>query len=280
MEINNVGYKFTHGTNFCINRPKGSGDYAILFLRTGAFFTIDGRETEAVPQSFIMYKKGTPQFFRANGDVFINDWLHFDLTPSEEIEIERMGVPFDTPVALGDITFFSKTIKSMYQEKYSIGAYKNKTLELYFKLIMIKLSERINSYGTQAESPYYERLAALRADIYNKPDKERSVDSMAQSLSLSSSYFQHLYKRLFDVSVVSDIINARVERAQYLLSSTDYNISRIAVECGYKNDVHFMRQFKKEVGVTPSKYRKENGISFCQKEKRFQKAPFFIPQNS
>ena len=84
MEINNVGYKFTHKKGFFINRPNGSGDYVILFLRTGAVFTLGGCDVEAFPNSFILYKKGTPQFFRANSDSFVNDWIHFDLEENEE----------------------------------------------------------------------------------------------------------------------------------------------------------------------------------------------------
>ena len=111
MTINNAGYKFTHANSFRVDRPYGSGDYIILFLRTGAVFTLGGMETEVDPQSFILYRKGTPQIYRANETFFINDWLHFDLTAAEEKKIESMGIPFDTPTKLDDITFFSKIIK-------------------------------------------------------------------------------------------------------------------------------------------------------------------------
>ena len=261
MKINNVGYKFVHEKNFYINRPNGSGDYAILFLRTGAVFTLQGQEVEASPQSFILYKKGTPQFFRANADQFINDWIHFDLSPEEEKRICKMGIPFDSPVRIDDITFFSRTIKNMYQEKYSVNPCKDMTLALYLELIVVKLYERLHSPAPTVKSLHYERLAGLRARIYNEPSDEWNVQNMARSVALSDSYFQHLYKKVFGTSVVADVIASRIERAQYLLLSTDYSVTRIAQECGYKSDVHFMRQFKEEVGLSPTKYRKSGAIS-------------------
>ncbi|HCL04174.1 MAG TPA: AraC family transcriptional regulator, partial [Lachnoclostridium phytofermentans] len=46
--------------------------------------------------------------------------------------------------------------------------------------------------------------------------------------------------------------------AKDLLSKTNMPIKEVANECGYKNEVHFMRQFKSIVGVTPSEYRKNS----------------------
>ena len=33
------------------------------------------------------------------------------------------------------------------------------------------------------------------------------------------------------------------------------SISSLAAFCGYDNELHFMRQFKKGTGMTPSQYR-------------------------
>ena len=276
MEINNVGYKFTHKKGFFINRPNGSGDYVILFLRTGAVFTLGGCDVEAFPNSFILYKKGTPQFFRANSDSFVNDWIHFDLDENEENKLREMGIPFDSPTELGDITFFSKIIKTMYQEKYSVNRYKDKTLSLYFDLISVKLAEKLNPSTPQIKNNHYEKLAELRARIYNYPSEEWNVSEMARSVALSESYFQHLYKDVFETSIIADVIASRIERAQFLLSSTHYSIGRIANECGYKNDVHFMRQFKREVGVSPSEYRNSASLSENEVGRMRDKAPYKI----
>lgn len=280
MEINNVGYKFVHGGKFSINRPRGSGDYAILFLRTEAIFTLRGADIQADAQSFILYKKGTPQFFRANGESFVNDWVHFSLDGEEENRITEMGIPFDTPVRIGDISFFSKIVKSMYQEKYSANPLKDETLNLYMELIFIKLAEALRFPSSEKHNPHYGKIAEIRAKIFNDPAAEWTVDAIAETLALSRSYFQHLYKRFFGTNISSDIISARIERAQYLLSSTDYGVAYIARECGYKNDVHFMRQFKKEVGITPTEFRKENGTLLNSKYKDEQKAPYFIPHTT
>lgn len=276
MNINNVGYRFTHGNSFRISRPKGSGDYLLLFLRTGAVFTLAGGEVETPPRSFILYRKGTPQFYRASGEQFVNDWLHFDLTPEEAQRIDDLGIPFDTPTSCENIAFFSGIIKSMYQEKYSVNPCKETTLALYFQLIITKLTEQIRLPALQIRAPHYEKLSQLRERIYNTPESAWTVDEMAEQTALSTSYFAHLYKKTFGVGAMADVIKARVERAQYLLSSTENAVGQVAAECGYKNEVHFMRQFKDEVGITPSAYRKQCLLSSKELRKGEQKAPYCL----
>jgi len=40
-----------------------------------------------------------------------------------------------------------------------------------------------------------------------------------------------------------------------MISSTDRNLTDIAVDCGFYDSSHFYRVFKKFTGYTPKKYR-------------------------
>ena len=74
--------------------------------------------------------------------------------------------------------------------------------------------------------------------------------------SIKSSHFQHLYKQFFDTTCIQDIIRARIRYAQLYLCISEMTVSSLAAFCGYDNELHFMRQFKKVTGMTPSQYRK------------------------
>jgi AraC family transcriptional regulator of arabinose operon len=52
------------------------------------------------------------------------------------------------------------------------------------------------------------------------------------------------------------MIGSRLEFAKYLLENGSQPIASVSLMCGYENDTHFMRQFKKFTGKTPSQYRK------------------------
>lgn len=261
MDIHNAGFGYCHPTDFQISRPKGSGDYLLLILKSRAYFTFDGIEKAVNENTVILFEKGIPQIYRAADEQFRNDWIHFEPTAEELDYIAGMDVPFNTPIPLSDTTSLSEIIKSIYREKFSVACHRAESMELYFRLLILKINECMLENLLAAPMPHYDRLSRLRAEIYNEPERGRSVKSIAEELALSCSYLQHLYKRIFGVSVTSDIIAARVDRAKYLLSGTAYTVNVIAEMCGYNNDVHFMRQFKSAVGITPTEYRKRFRLS-------------------
>lgn len=264
MQINNIGYNHCHDADFRIHRPDGSGDNLLLLVKTSAIFTFSGIETVTQPNSFILYKEGEPQFYRAYGAQFSNDWFHFSMTDSDNDFMEALDIPFNKIVCLEDINGLSLLIKNMSYEQYSSNMFKTDSIELYMKLFFIKLSEAIHSTGGSRSGTHYDKLAILRSQIYNMPYNEWSVDWLSHQLTMSRSYFQHLYKETFGISVMNDVIRSRVEHAKYLLSTTDISITKIAQMCGYKCELHFMRQFKSRMDMTPSEYRiavsEENGF--------------------
>ncbi len=81
---------------------------------------------------------------------------------------------------------------------------------------------------------------------------------MARELHLSSGYLQALYKTMFGSSCMEDVILQRLKNAQDQLVSTSKSVREIAEDCGYNNVEHFCRQFRKFLGLSPSRYRREH----------------------
>jgi AraC family transcriptional regulator of arabinose operon len=78
---------------------------------------------------------------------------------------------------------------------------------------------------------------------------------MAEIVNLSESRFYVIYKTLFKTTPNQDLIVARMDYAKSLLAQNkNVAITDVAQECGYANEFHFIRIFKKNVGMTPKKY--------------------------
>lgn len=256
MQINNIGYNHCHDADFQIQRATGSGDYLLLLLKTPAVFTLIGADLLTAADSFMLYRKGTPQLYRAYGAQFANDWFHFSLSDAELEFWEALDIPFDTVTPIGDLNGLSLIVKNMCYENYSCNLHKADSVELYMKLFFLKLSEKLHSARQDGSGSYYEKMSILRSQIYNMPYHDWSIEGLAHQLTMSKSYFQHLYKQIFGVSAMNDVIRSRIEHAKYLLSTTDIHITQIAEMCGYKSELHFMRQIKARMQMTPSEYRK------------------------
>ncbi len=87
-------------------------------------------------------------------------------------------------------------------------------------------------------------------------DTELSVHKIAKTLFLSENYLCSLYKKEVGTTLNKSIINARMERAKRLLMQDD-KLYEVALQVGFSDPNYFSAVFKKQIGVTPSGYRRQ-----------------------
>lgn len=127
--------------------------------------------------------------------------------------------------------------------------------ELLIQMIAEMLQNAQKGTLTYSEQMHYDDLAMLRNEIYQFPENDWSVTLCCQKLNISSSYFQRIYRNTFGVSCAHDIQKSKLDHAKRLLLNTTDTLQTIARKCGYDYS-HFMRTFKKEIGMTPTEYRR------------------------
>ena len=109
----------------------------------------------------------------------------------------------------------------------------------------------------EPENPrLYRQLLLIREEMQQHPESDWNVQKLCEQTHISRSYLQRMYKRYFGKSVFEELIDFRLQKAKDLLGSTEFPISQIAELCGYETYAHFAKQFKAQVGVTPSAFRK------------------------
>ena len=123
-------------------------------------------------------------------------------------------------------------------------------------LIQLLIQGQAAPRKKEASVPHFEKLAALRAEIYQHPEEDWSIQEICERLCISRPYFHRIYQAAFDVTCTQDVIDSRILRAKQLLETTEEPIADISALCGFETDVYFMRQFKRHVGMTPTVYRR------------------------
>lgn len=116
---------------------------------------------------------------------------------------------------------------------------------------------RIFNYNISESNmnPQFEKLCMLRGRIMKNPELPWGIDDIADSLYLSKSYLQKIYKSYFGKSIIEEMIEFRIEKAKELLAKTNMTVTDISKECGYSSYNYFVRQFKMSEGISPSEYR-------------------------
>jgi AraC family transcriptional regulator of arabinose operon len=257
MHVGAVGYNYRHEEGFVMDKPQGSGCYFMLLIKEPALFTINGVETEVKKNSFVLFSPHTPHSYRAKNKVYADDWIFLGMEEGDEKIFSQLGIPTDEIVCLGNIDELSQTVKHIAFEHYSNEEGHELIEQHYFEILLIRLGRMIKngSLGHDAVTDKHTRLMALRNMIYGVPDWVGDVDNLASFMNMSRSGFQHLYKKIFGVSVMEDIVESRIVRAKNLLRSTNLSVKEIGEKSGYTNAYSFMRQFKERVGMTPTQYR-------------------------
>lgn len=252
IKLHTLGIGFAHDGNFLIDRPNGSGDSLILIFKTAAMVKLNNDVFYATAGSAVVFSPEFHQHYGACGDEYINHWVHFDFE-GDTAFLRRIGLQLNTLITPPDIASAERILELLSIESVSDAYNSQESTDLLLRLLLTKLAD-----GSEKgeSSPYRSALRELRAAIYRAPSEPHTIDDIAASLSLSASHFQHLYKREFGISCYEDIIAARHEMAKYYLRTTGLPIKKIAELCGFENDVHFMRQFKKRNRLTATEYRK------------------------
>lgn len=142
--------------------------------------------------------------------------------------------------------------ESLLLEKYCEKPYKDQFLlnEVYNLLIIlyrINPSARNKSNGQMIRIQQY--IDAEYADIVN-------VKQIADAFYLSAGHLSRAFKAFSGYSPVEYLVNTRLYHAQQLLINTSVQISEICGAVGFGDTNHFIRQFKKKFGISPSAFRK------------------------
>lgn len=93
-------------------------------------------------------------------------------------------------------------------------------------------------------------------------DLNLSTDTLAEVVSLSSSYARRVYRQIRGRSLGEYIRSKRLEEARRLLLSSRQRIADIAHHTGFPNESYFATLFRRQHGVSPNQYRSERGPEF------------------
>lgn len=257
MKISRVNINCRRGTpvnGIC------SSEYTFVFIRTPAVFRTGGNEHRCTGKSVIIYKSGTPMFYRSAENIPLQlDSISFKMNAEDLRFFSELDIPFDTPIYPSETVTLQNILKTMQTELICDEKLGEKFSDHAMRLILINISIQLHrkDMTKSQDIPYYNRLMAIRKEIYDKPMHRWSIDDICAELGISRTYFHRIYQSAFGVTCMQDVIESRLTSAADMLINTNYSIGCIAELCGYESDSYFMRQFKKHTGCTPSEYRRK-----------------------
>lgn len=102
----------------------------------------------------------------------------------------------------------------------------------------------------------------LLCDDFFADTAGRSAKQLADILQISERQLNRSLMEIYGMSFQQKLVHSRMERAAWLLRTTDKSVCQIAESVGYDAESGLYKEFRKRFGMTPQQYRNQNKIKF------------------
>lgn len=225
--------------------------------------TIDGRKVKRTVTrgSVSITPAGMPHTVRCEGSSETTTVIFLDAAIMAQAASSIAGV--ETPEVAPQIAIEDDLIRSIGEALDSELESGRATPKLYIESLTTALSTHIIAkYATSelkgrvpgALTPVQRR----RSIDFMKENLARTISlgELAESACMSKYHFAKSFKLSLGVAPHQYLVRLRVERARQLLAGERMSIDEVANSVGYADTSHFVQQFRRHLGVTPSHYRR------------------------
>lgn len=254
ITVDYCGYHTHNPDRDLIYRPSGTLNYLfLLVLSPMTFYFSDQSSTRAKPGSCILYEPGIYQCYQAEQE-FFNSYVHFSCKE----------LPLSINQIHKNILFYPENpeelnwlLKKIYQEFLNGLPEALEMLELYIRqlLILIQRSQNPQSIPQKENQNLYPEFLTVRSRMLANCEQPWTIEQLCQFLNLGKSQFYKYYELFFHSTPKDELIQARLQKAKYLMTNEAVTIQQAAYASGFQNICHFNRLFKAQCGCTPTQYR-------------------------
>jgi len=139
--------------------------------------------------------------------------------------------------------------KHLHQLKHTqAGPVEQMLLDVYHKYLQENSTKKAPAWAKELKEMIQDQLDT---------NLSLSLQQASDELEINPAYLSREFSKYFeDLSFGEYIRKLRIEKAIHLMDTTSYPLTDIAYLTGFSDQSHFTRIFKKQVGQTPTIYRK------------------------
>ena len=100
------------------------------------------------------------------------------------------------------------------------------------------------------------RIELIISQIETQTSTRWNTKTLAKLVGLSPSRFRHLFKQETGTSPTQYLKDFRLKKAEFMLRTSFLSVKQIVKQVGIRSNTHFVHDFRKAYGMTPTAYRR------------------------
>ena len=191
-------------------------------------------------------------------------WLEFDGLRVAE-HLNGAGLGFSQPIYRSGDPALAESVQNrmMYIAEHSDASTLHLIGHLFLFLdALIQSSATRGTEGARLRDYYIQEAVTYIEQNYRR---NLTVEEIAGVCKLNRNYFSKIFKESMGCTPQEFLIRMRLAKATELMRTSDTPIKDISVVCGYPNQLHFSRAFKKRFGISPREWRNQNKLHHAKR---------------
>ena len=172
------------------------------------------------------------------------------------------GLSIDNPVYRSSDPYYTDQMKDsmLYMAQHAEETTFNLISHLYRFLDCLtrSSSSRMTPAANTMRSQYLGRAFTF---IHQNFQNDITVSDIAEFCKIHRNYLGKIFRDQLGTSPQEFLITYRMNKADRLLRTTRLSIKDIGNAVGYPDQLHFSRAFKNVYGLSPSQWRKREGVA-------------------
>jgi len=261
LHSNDITLWFTpeqHQNRYCWNSNRhNNAEYELHIILNGSCrIGVEARQYVLQQQEAILIAPGQYHHPQASPGAFEHFSLTFLVSAGPLRDMLQKLVPSCRIISV--TPELAAICRQLFQEQASAGAFQQAFVQAYLTLVILHLFRNLHlSEGSVPRSHTEEAARTPRIDGFFERHLSENITScdLAQYLHLSRRQLARVLQDAYGMGFQEKLIQARMDRASWLLRSTEQPVIDIANAVGYTSESAFYHIFRKHFGTTPHQYR-------------------------
>lgn len=195
-----------------------------------------------------------PDFFlgMSENNKLISDFLYYLKTATLENIQPKFTLPHE------DIIFVDTVFKRIMSEFKSTKTGKEEVIKECVSVLLSLFARVYFEEKAEALTLEYNRNSVLHCIEYikNHLDEDITLTEIARRSAMSKTCFCSIFSSITGTSFKQFLNSCRIKKAAELILAGE-KISNVSILCGYNDLSTFYRNFKKQIGISPTQYQKK-----------------------